>query len=433
MSEKQEVKMTTEELASWETKIQDKSSELKKLEKEKEIVALEVKQLTNNLALTKKKTDPDFEALLATENRQKSTIRNLEETYERLSHILDSSATSTQLFQGKQKDFELFKETHTRLIQEKQDEIHHLRQRGEQARPSTKEMADLTAQLTTVKQDHARLQQAAAELADRLRVSEEQEPAFLAKYQKAQKLSSELDTLRQALAEAARKEQALREQSEKEAKLRAFLASEVEELQHKQRMQDLQLEEESRTAREDLLKVKKVAPSDPEELAAREHKFAENEQLLADLRRREAKLLEDLEFVRGKVASFGRHEAADDRGGDDMKIIESLQIEKKELRGELELLSRAKAKTEAAIKAQQDLLALRQENLLRLTAKLFELQPFDRDAVLKSLKPEEKERLQNAVGKSPADMLQLLEKLVVDNVRMHKQITVAAAKKLLTE
>lgn len=116
-----------------------------------------------------------------------------------------------------------------------------------------------------------------------------------------------------------------------------------------------------------------------------------------------------------------------------MKIIESLQIEKKELRGELELLTRAKAKAEAAIKARQELLALRDENLLRLTARLFELQPFDRDALLKSLRPEEKERVSNAAGKSAADMLLLLEKLVVDNVRLQKQAAVASAKMLLTD
>ena len=115
-----------------------------------------------------------------------------------------------------------------------------------------------------------------------------------------------------------------------------------------------------------------------------------------------------------------------------MRIIESLQLEKKELRGEVELLSRAKAKTEAAIKSQTDLLALREENLLRLTSKLFELQPFDRDAVLKSLKPEERERVHNAVSKSPADMVLLLEKLVVDNIKLDKQINVANAKKLLS-
>ena len=256
MSEKQEVKMSVEALASWEAKIQEKSNELKKVEKEKEIVTLEVKQLANNLALTKKKTDPEFEALLATESRQKSTIRNLEEAYERLSHMLDSSATSTQLFQGKQKDFELFKETHHRLVQEKQDEIAYLRQRAEQARPSTKEMSELTEKLNVVKSDHSRLQKVAAELAARhLRYKEEQ-PAFNLQFEKAHRLRLEIEALRQGLSEASRKEQSSREQFEKEAKLRAYLWSEVEELKH--RMQELQLEEETRTAREELQKIKKV-------------------------------------------------------------------------------------------------------------------------------------------------------------------------------
>ena len=41
--------------------------------------------------------------------------------------------------------------------------------------------------------------------------------------------------------------------------------------------------------------------------------------------------------------------------------------------------------------------------------------------------------MSNAAGKSAADMLLLLEKLVVDNVRLQKQAAVASAKMLLTD
>ena len=163
----------------------------------------------------------------------------------------------------------------------------------------------------------------------------------------------------------------------------------------------------------------------------REQKFKENELLNAELSKKAAKVDEDLVFISEKAKNISKQGVAEGKQGEDMKIVETLHIEKKELRGEVELLTRSKQKLEASLKDLEDKTKMSQFNILQLASRLLEHGQFNRESALKGLKPEEKERVSNAVQKSPADICILIERLIIDNISMDRKILIAETKKLI--
>jgi hypothetical protein len=219
---------------------------------------------------------------------------------------------------------------------------------------------------------------------------------------------------------------------DKETRLRIFLSTEHEELLHRQRLHEAELEEETRAAAEELLRAKK-------EVMQRESKYRENERANDELRKKVAKLEEDYDFMQGKLRNMnkfahGDTESSKNSNMSDKKIVSTLEFEKKELRGEIELEGRQRARLENTQKEMIDRLTLRSENTLILAYKATELSKIDLQQVIKNLSADEKERVKNAItNKSSDDMRALIERLAVENCEMEKKVRNLEVKILLSK
>ena len=256
--EKNMVEISADELIKWDKSLSEKRNEAKKIEKEIEMIGLEVKQLKNQMELAKKKREGEIEPLKGVENRNKTTASRLEESNSSLSALLDKIATQGQLFQGKIKDFELFKETQSRLMREKQDEIKFFKERTSKDSQSRNELSVLTEQLTKSKGELKVLEEQASVLEKRHDEYKREEPLFREKADRFKKVVKDIESYSLDLDSSVKLESEMSVRVEKEVNLRVHLTGEIEELQQKQKNYELQLEEESRAAREDLIKLKKV-------------------------------------------------------------------------------------------------------------------------------------------------------------------------------
>lgn len=171
-------------------------------------------------------------------------------------------------------------------------------------------------------------------------------------------------------------------------------------------------------------------------MGSKEYKFKENERMNEELRSKVLRLEEDIELMANKLRNNSNINKASNSNKkndkQDMKIVETLVNEKNELKAELNRVGREKNRFEVMVKDMSEILEIKEINIMALANKVCELDMIDRETVLKGLVPEDKERVKNAMhNKSLPDMKQLIEKVIIDNISLKKEINLLKAKKMI--
>lgn len=431
--------MSTKDLAKMEKVLKTNKEKSEKIEKEKKTLKLEVDQLKQELDLAEMKHKSETESLRNSEARLRNKVEGLEQKNQSLLDMLDKSASTALINAGKQKDFELFKEITNREIKWYSDQHQFLTEYIESDRSAMhkKELADLRDKLASLSVE---LEQMKATEKSLIANEESDDPQLRPRRESHgsdQGYETELAKLKASLAEQTdvlkqRKKEKVDILSgmDKEAVMQAFLQTEADELVIRARQHELELEEESRAVREELSRLKRDS-------AAKEHKYKEVLASIEALKLKDVKLEEDLQLVQQKMDTYNKHAMASgdskkEKSGEDMKIVESLQIEKKSLRGDIESMSRQKAKLEQTANQQNNKLLIVQENILYLASRICQHENIDVEAISKSLTEEEKDRAINAVQKkSPFDMRLLIEKLSTENLELSRRLRLLQARTLM--
>jgi hypothetical protein len=426
------VEMPVEQLLELQNKFEMMGEKIKKLKDENKSIKLEVdhaKQQLDNLEL-KHKTELD--AIKASESRLSMKKEGLEQKNQSLVEMVEKSSIKSQLAAGKVKDFELFKEVTSRILREKQDELAFFTNRYKTETNHGGNLAELRNRNLELTKKVQQLQINVKELRDKEEILIAETPKIQADAEVYKGMKTDLAEKRAQLEELLHRKKEAEAKIDKETRLRIFLSTEHEELLHRQRLHEAELEEETRAAAEELLRAKK-------EVMQRESKYRENERANDELRKKVAKLEEDYDFMQGKLRNMnkfahGDTESSKNSNMSDKKIVSTLEFEKKELRGEIELEGRQRARLENTQKEMIDRLTLRSENTLILAYKATELSKIDLQQVIKNLSADEKERVKNAItNKSSDDMRALIERLAVENCEMEKKVRNLEVKILLSK
>jgi hypothetical protein len=431
--------LSKKELEAMEKKERVNQEKTDKLEKAKSSLKLEVEQLKQEVQLAEMKHRSETESMKNSEVRLKMKVEGLEQKNQSLVEMLDKSATAKELFAGKQKDFELFKEITSRDIKWHTDQHSFLSDyfASEVVASQKKQLAELRDKYSSLKKQCDILEKTEKDL-----LAKEEEDGRQFRPRRESQTSdtgaeSEIAKLRQTLAELGdsikaknREKTELLSGKQKEAVMQAYLRAEADELAIRARQHEIELEEESRSVREELSKLKR-------ESLNKEKRFKEIETSNAGLRAKALKLDDDYELIKKKLDNLNRFSGASsdsrkEKTGEDMKIVESLQIEKKELRGDLEKLLRTKHKLEGIMKTQNERVIINQENILTLANLIAARENIDCASVQNNLGPEELERVRNAVEqKSPFDQRLLIEKLSSENAELTKKMKMLEARTLM--
>lgn len=433
--------ISDKEMKAMEKFMKVTTKKIDQAEKQKATLKLEVEQLKQEVDLAEMKHRSETDGLRNSEARLRMKVEGLEQNNQSLVEMLDKSATATQLFAGKQKDFELFKEITSRELKWLADQQAFLSEylASEAVAGHKQQLADLRAKHMNLEKECTALKKTEQDLITK----DEEEARHIRPRRESQGSDAGAETeivkLKQSLAELSENFKASQRQKsdlmtgmQKEAVMQAYLRAEADELSIRARQHEIELEEENKTAREELAKVKR-------ESAAKDQKFKFIEKSNAELRAKKMKFDEDLELIKKKAENLSRLSTAatdgkKEKSGEDMKIVESLQIEKKELRGDLEKLHRTKQKFEASVKSMNDKLLINQETVLRLANLISSRETLDYNAILSSLNHEEHDRLKNALEfKSPFDQRQLIEKLSTENAELTKRLRLLEARTLMTQ
>lgn len=431
--------MTVKELAAMDKAMNATQAKVDKADKLKGTLKLEVEQLKQEIQLAEMKHRSEIDGLRNSEQRLKAKVEGLEQNNQSLIEMLDKSATAGQLFAGKQKDFELFKEVTARELKSLNDQQVFMNDyfASETVANQKKQLAELRDKQARLQRDCEALQAAEKEL---LAKEEDDSKHFRSRRESQSSdagVESEISKLKQTLADLAdsvkakhREKVDLESGMQKEAVMQAFLRAESDELGIRARQHEIELEEESRSSREELAKLRRESYN-------KEQRYKEIEKSNSELRAKKARLDEDLELITKKLDNLARLSTADgkkEKSGEDMKIVESLQIEKKELRGDLEKLNRTKLKLEASAKSMNQRLMVNQENTLLLANLIYSRETIDFNGLQSKLTHEEIDRIKNAVEfKSPFDQRQLIEKLSTENAELTKKMRLLEARSLMNQ
>lgn len=432
--------MSTKDLAKMEKVLKATLEKSEKVEKEKKTVKLEVDHLKQEIDLAEMKHKTEIEGLKNSEARLRNKVEGLEQKNQSLIEMLDKSASMSLINAGKQKDFELFKELTNRELKLYADQEQFLKEYFESDRSAAhkKELSELhekqaalTVELEKMRTTEKSLCRKESGDGLQLRPRRESQNSDAGSESELAKLKSSLNEQREILKHLKKEKLDIVGGMDKEAVMQAYLLTEEDELLIRARQHELELEEESRAVREELSKLKR-------EYLAKEQKYKETESACEALRNKSAKLEEDLELVQQKLENYNRYAAASgdgrkEKSGEDMKIVESLQIEKKSLRGDIESLSRQKAKLESVANLQSTKLSIAQENIILLASRICGHENIDLESIYKTLTEDEKARAINAVQKkSPFDMRLLIEKLSTENVELSRQLRLLEARTLMS-
>ena len=426
------IEMTVEELLQVQNKLASLTEQVERIKKEKKGVELESDHAKKQLETLELKLKAELDGLRLSESRLRMKIEGLEQKNQALVEMVENSALKSQIAAGKTKDFELFKETSIRILREKQDELLFFADKFKDTTSYEKNVSELRIKAIDLEAKSSSLKENLADLKKKEEALLAETPRILADAEVYKSMLAQLAKDKTLLDDISLKRVDMEKGMEKETRLKIFLSTEIEELLHRQRMHEAELEEETRAAAEELLRAKK-------EVVQRESKYRLNERTNEEVRRRVSKLEEDHEFMKAKIKNVARFSTIhDDRNknidANDMKIVTTLEFEKKELRGDLEKLGREKAKLEANLRDLSDKLKIRNQNVLLLASKVSDLFDVDISTIQRSLAHDEKERVNNAVtNKSADDMRLMIEKLAVENAAMVKKLRTLEVRQIMAD
>jgi hypothetical protein len=252
------IKMSTDELLQWEQRLKELTTKSKKAEKENETLKLEMSKMKSQIDNNEIRFKDEQEKGRKAEIKFKNTIEGLEEKNKGFLQMVDEASSKGQIQNGKIKDMELSKDAMAKQLKEKSDELVAFQERYKQEGNFEKSIVDLKLQNKNLQ---AKIKELEVQLVSHQEkeAEEKQRPKIdVVKSESFVKMQNDYEALKLKNSELAKQVEETRVEVEKEQKLNLYLTKEIEELQGQQKKHEIELEEETRSMREDLMKMKKV-------------------------------------------------------------------------------------------------------------------------------------------------------------------------------
>ena len=407
-----EIKVWMSYISKMEKKIKNVETEVGKLKEERELLRRDTGQNDS-------KSKEQLQKMKERERQCSNKIKELEEKNRVLLEAVDQSQGQEKLQAIKTKELDMQKEAIRRQLRELQEEAGVLEDIYRREYLIDREIAELR----THNDEYLRSVKLLEQQISSMRREEEEliqkrsSELFDEKHQA--RLESELQDMRKELAVKSDNLQVFFQSLQDEEQSNLKMSKELEDLQARDKLHESLLEEATKGPRDEAVKLKK-------EIVIREAKFKENERANEELKRKVHRQEEELSQLTAKLRSLSSLPKSNpalkkvDRAN--LKVIESLVADKKELKTEVDRISREKGKLEEVSKMLDETLDIRKASIDTLIGKVSEVDMTDRDSTARILIAEDKPRPPQAARVSEAQLKRLVERVVIENIILNKRL-----------
>lgn len=414
--------MSIEDLTKWEKKMKSLENKLKKAEEEvKELqrVKTECSEKIQGLAAV---LQAEREALRDSEVKTKMKFEALEQKNKSLVEMLDQAEISLQQnLSGKGKEIENQREVLKKQLADKASEVDELKERYRKEFLVEKELNRLRTVVHDTQREMERVEASIVQLKRKEIENTKRREAERVDQEAIEHMKLEIARIQQEGSTLDQDLLKLRKEAASHTEETLKLSAQVEELQLKEKVHEVELENETKPIRDEIVQFKKAQVGKDQKLKELER---ENDEIRKIVTAQEAEIASIASQLRAASQSSIKAGGAVKRTDkSDMKLIEGLLQDKKDLKVEVDKLSRETGRLDVIIKDLDENIELRKRNIQMLLSRYSELEMVDKIAASQILhedaapaNPELFPRVSNN------DLKKLMEKVILHNIYLKQRI-----------
>lgn len=414
--------MSLDELVKWEKKIMSLDTKLKKSETELQTLLSRKSAYVEQLSTLASKQAADRISLQAAESKSKINVDALEQKNKTLVDMLDQADRGLQQnAASKAKELDISRETLSKLVRQKAADVELLQERYRKEHLVDSELNRLRTELDDAKKEMEKLDASIVQLR-RKELEEKRRKEMEAAEQKTRdSLKSEITEAKKEIGFLEEELVQLRLDAEKHTSKTLTLSTRVEELQHKEKLHESELESETKQTRDEIVAYKKSCVGKEVKLKELERVHEELSKLVISREAEVATIANQLRAAHSGSQRASQVHTRSDKS--DRRLIENLLAEKTQLKTEMDRLSRETGRLQVIIKDLQENTASREPTIQTLLTRFSELEMIDKGQASNILHSEDKiargESMQRA---GDADLRSLMERVIIQNIYLKKSI-----------
>jgi hypothetical protein len=409
------------ELLRWSKLSKTLPANITTLEKEKEELTTEKSNLLEKIKKFDERRKQETDQLKKSEQQLKEKLEELEQRNKSLVDMIDQAENFTPMNVQKEKQAEAGREILKKQLKERTDELSVYQDRYRSEYLIDREIGNLKCQNEEMNRQIQRLEETVVQMKRREQEAKEKALKEGTDPESRKKTEAELQVMTKALEKAIAGFDKANSELQAEEAITLRLSKEVEELQSKEKQHEITLDTETKTSREEAVRIRK-------DLAGREHRFKENERANEELRKKVQRLELQIKEIAEqlKAGSSVNRVAVAKKVADktDRKMAESLVNEVKVLKSESDRIKREKGRLEVMIRDLTENLNLRAKTLSVLSQRLADLD-FDKTEVESILFPEERVASFYTLPRmSELELKKVMERVMLENIHYKKRLLV---------
>jgi hypothetical protein len=414
--------LSKEDLAKWNTNMTVLETKLKKTEEELEEMRKIKTELGERLQGMGAVQKAEREALKENEEKTKLKCEALEQKNKSLVQMLDQAEVNLQQnTSGKGKDIEAQREVLRKQLIDKKAETEELRERYRKESLVEKELNLLRTEVFDTQRTMEKLEASIVQLKRKEIETAKRKEAERLDQEAIESMKLEISSIQEQSKLLETELGKLRQDALIHTQDTLKLSTSVEELQLKEKNHEVELENETKPIRDEVLHYKKVQTGKDLKLKELER---ENEEMKKMVSAQEAEISTIANQLRAASQLLTKPSASTKRTDKlDMKMIEALLQEKKELKAEVDKLSRETGRLDVIIRDLDENIDLRKHNIQVLLSRYSELEMIDKVAAAQVLVDDASHMITDSIPQmSNSEVKKLMEKVILQNIYLKQRI-----------